>query len=315
MNEDSRTGVQGVIPAEIRSLLDRRATIQEWLVKLDGLRDAYRPEVHSRVAGDYAERLQAVEGELGTHRAGLEETLAGRRAAADDLLATRDACAAELEEVELRHAVGEFAADEFEERKGGHEETLADLGTRIDAERAAIDELEGALSQIGGGASRPEGMEEDATTGVGMPEEFEDSPWTEEESEEQGSEEPSAEGAEPATLRSPGISLEAMPDVEEVAAEEEAAEETDAAEAVAKEAPAEEEPAGEAEITLADTGSDSEGDAAGEDHDEFMDELEFLESLSLDEPERFDAITQLLEGDEESNDSRGGAAAGDVDGG
>jgi hypothetical protein len=46
---------------------------------------------------------------------------------------------------------------------------------------------------------------------------------------------------------------------------------------------------------------------------EFLDELEFLESLSLDDPESFDAVSKMLEeegegaGDTDESDSRGGS--------
>jgi hypothetical protein len=66
----------------------------------------------------------------------------------------------------------------------------------------------------------------------------------------------------------------------------------------------EEEPAAgiDEEIT-----SESEGDG-----DAFLDELEFLESLSLDDPESFDAVSKMLEDEGDGSDrdteaDRGGA--------
>jgi hypothetical protein len=64
------------------------------------------------------------------------------------------------------------------------------------------------------------------------------------------------------------------------------------------------EPAAE-ELFEADTVEESGGD-------EFLDELEFLESLSLDDPESFDAVSKMLEDEgegagEEDESDKGGA--------
>jgi len=47
-------------------------------------------------------------------------------------------------------------------------------------------------------------------------------------------------------------------------------------------------------------GSDSE--------DEFLDELEFLESLSLDDADSFDAVSRMLEDEESNGDGSSGRA-------
>jgi hypothetical protein len=55
---------------------------------------------------------------------------------------------------------------------------------------------------------------------------------------------------------------------------------------------------------------ESAGESGG---DEFLDELEFLESLSLDDPESFDAVSKMLEeegegaGGEDDSTEKGGA--------
>ena len=72
-----------VIPEEIRGLLERRTTFQEWLSKLGELGNEFRPEVADKVRGDYENRLREVEGELEGHRSELEAALNGRRAAVE----------------------------------------------------------------------------------------------------------------------------------------------------------------------------------------------------------------------------------------
>jgi hypothetical protein len=63
------------------------------------------------------------------------------------------------------------------------------------------------------------------------------------------------------------------------------------------------------------TGEEAAGESGGGEPGggEFLDELEFLESLSLDDPESFDAVSKMLEeegegaGDTDEPDSRGGS--------
>ena len=110
MNQKTRP--EPVIPKEIVRLLDRRATLGGWLAKLNELRGTVRPEVYEKVRGDYEERLRAQETELAAHRSDMEAALAERRARVLQLEADRDERAAELEEAELRFAVGELTEAE-----------------------------------------------------------------------------------------------------------------------------------------------------------------------------------------------------------
>jgi len=150
MNQKTRP--EPVIPKEIVRLLDRRATLGGWLAKLNELRETVRPEVYEKVRGDYEERLRAQETELAAHRSDMEAALAERRARVLQLEADRDERAAELEEAELRFAVGEFKEGEYEKRKEQHDRTLAQLDAELEADRAALaklDEVVGVLSRLG----------------------------------------------------------------------------------------------------------------------------------------------------------------------
>ncbi|MFQ5747112.1 MAG: hypothetical protein ACE5HF_07835 [Gemmatimonadota bacterium] len=229
------------IPDEIRSLLEERATFQDWLGKLGDLRAKYRPAVADRVESDYRERLSKVEGELATHRAELEKALSSRQNRAATLDGQIDDRRAELEEVELRHAVGEFDDAEWERRREEHTGALAEMEKSLGIEREAVAELEGVLGELTG--ARP----------VARPE--------------------TADGLE--------------------------------AEVEAWEEELEEAPAGEPE-----SAEDEEAEApAGDEAADFKDELEFLESLSLDDAENFDAVSRMLD---EDGGGEGGEDRGDT---
>jgi hypothetical protein len=108
-----------VIPDEIRQLLERRSTFQEWLHRLDELDGGFRPEVSGKVRTDYANRLSEVEGELQGHRDALESALSKRRSAVDDAEGRHDVRSAELEESRLRHTYAGSGACRAE-RPGPH---------------------------------------------------------------------------------------------------------------------------------------------------------------------------------------------------
>jgi hypothetical protein len=257
-----REGRQLVIPEAIRSLLEQRARYMEWLAKLDDLGGQYRPEVARRVRGDYQERLTGVEDELHGHQAELESSLAERQSRLGELEQRHDACAAELEEIELRHQVGEFDDSEWEDRKSEREQELRGIVEELDVERDAVEELGSVLVQV----TAP--SEAAATRHV------EPGAWVE----------PAADVgfARSAETAGPEAAEEPADDGLELA----------------------EEPA-----TAIDEETASEGDG---DEDAFLDELEFLESLSLDDPESFDAVSKMLEDESdghegESEKDRGGA--------
>ena len=137
-----------VIPDAIRTLLERRAQYMEWLTKLDDLGGKYRPEVAKRVRADYRDRLTGVEAELHGHREELEASLSQRQGQLAGFEQRHNVCAAELEEAELRHQVGEFDEGEWENRKQAHEQEIAEVTSALNIEREAVAELGAVLLQV-----------------------------------------------------------------------------------------------------------------------------------------------------------------------
>ena len=280
------------IPEDIQILLEHRSTYREWLAKLEDLSGEFRSEVAQRVATDYEERLRGVETELSTHRSGLEGSLDERRAAVDALASDHDARSAELEETELRHLVGEYSEKEYGRRKDEHASLISELEASLGRETAAVEELATVLAEIAGAAAV-----------ANLAAEIEEVMESSSPAEEAGA--PAAEAELTAEL----ARLEdgpAEPEVDEVSwgepREKEASETVDEAVADAE---------GEAEADEVHLGSADEGDetmpltieepsseAPAEEGDDFLDELEFLESLSIDEPVEFDSVSRLLDEEE-----------------
>lgn len=273
-----------VIPEAIRDLLEKRGTFQEWLAKLDELGSEFRPEVADKVRGDYATRLADVEAELGGHRAELETALAERLGAVEKVALEHDARSAELEETQLRHVVGEFDDDEWETRRAGHQGLIDELETELTEQRAAVESLQVVLGELAGSAAALAARVVAADTQPEVPEPEEPEPveveaedaWMTRPFDEVDDDLPGADEA--ATV------LELDEEVLEIEEEVEADEGLEEA----------------AAETVEDVGDEVRNEPAPDDAApaEFMDELEFLESLSLDDADNFDAVSAMLDEDE-----------------
>ena len=309
---DSMDGAH-VIPDEIRDLLERRSTFQEWLDRLGNLGSEFRPEVAAKVRSDYEGRLARVEADLEGHRTDLEAALTERRAAVSDVSERHDARAAELEETELRHRVGEFDDEQWEHRRAEHQVALDELAADLSVHSSAVAALEAVLDELAGRAAparepgaAPEAeasfgpdvavAAEMAAPGAAAPTEArEEAPVVEES--------PVEESAVAATwMTQPFAERDSRAD--EDVAPEVVAEEGAAGEDVVEETVPEEPGVAEAVADETD-GVDSVPETVEESEEpaEFMDELEFLESLSLDDADSFDAVSAMLDEEEDETES------------
>ena len=278
-----------VIPDAIRTLLERRAQYMEWLAKLDDLGGKYRPAVAKRVRADYRDRLTGVEDELHGHKEEIETSLSQRKGQLSAFEERHDVCAAELEEAELRHQVGEFDDGEWESRKEAHERELREVASALDVEREAVALLGAVLLQV----TAP--SEAAATRRV------EPGAWTE--SGAAGLQETVVEDLLDEGRSTDADALKAAEDVlGELAAVVEESVEAEQVEEFVEQVVEE---VNEPEEPIDEKTSSTDGD-------EFLDELEFLESLSLDDPDSFDAVSRMLEEESErppegDESDRGGA--------
>jgi hypothetical protein len=297
-----------VIPQEIRKLLEKRLTFQEWLSRLDELGGNFRPEVSGKVRVDYTERLGRVEEELGGHRTVLEASLSERRDSLQEISGRHDARTAELEECELRHQVGEYDDGEFDSLRQDHQGVLDELNSELASQRAAVAELEGVLSELSGTAEEPAAappvftrVEDAAEAIVQVSDEQPDAVDVAEKARPAGT----ATLDEQAVMEQAAVVEDETPLEEALPGEEEAGLELPVDEKAGWER--ERAKPGEASVeSLADGDEDAEPAVDLEptpvtvaEDEEYMDELEFLESLSLDDADNFDAVSAMLESDDE----------------
>lgn len=145
-------------------LLARREELMEWLRRLDGL-DDIPAQVAGRVRADYEQRLAVVVDALTAHR----DQLADERQRLDErLLAAaerHDGAVDALEEVRLRHRIGEISGEDWEERRPALEAEVDSAASERSATEREIADLDALLGEIAAAASVTPSDEGPATGG------------------------------------------------------------------------------------------------------------------------------------------------------
>ncbi|WP_419162163.1 hypothetical protein [Candidatus Palauibacter sp.] len=137
------------IPREIRRLVEESQEILGWLDRLADLARDTRPEIVARIRRDYDGRLHAADERLAGHRPRLVEIVAEREDGLGALRHEMGARAADLEEIGLRHEIGEFDESELKARRAPVERALATLEAHIEREKETIATLTGVIKRLG----------------------------------------------------------------------------------------------------------------------------------------------------------------------
>jgi hypothetical protein len=134
--------------ARVRELVAERDRLRAWIDRLDSLDDATPQHIATRVRSDYGERLEAITAELTEHV----------QAVRDDLKEARERLASaeeghreamdRLEEVRLRHRIGELDADSWEEQRPALEATRDEADEARAGVAAEVETLEALLVEI-----------------------------------------------------------------------------------------------------------------------------------------------------------------------
>lgn len=142
--------------ATVQELVRQREQLRGWLSRLDEVRSDAPGRVAERVRADYEDRLRRVTEELGTHRADLEadlERMRGDLREAEERGArARDA----LEEVRLRHLIGELDEASWDEARPDLEGDVAAAEEEAGRARDEVERLRRLLTDIAGPPPAPE---------------------------------------------------------------------------------------------------------------------------------------------------------------
>jgi hypothetical protein len=142
MSEDQHQG-----GSEIESLLGERLRLQEWLDRLETATTAPQ-RVKDRVRADYEGRLTEVVTHLRGYTAALTSSLSEVRHRLGELEALKTEVEEELSEAALRHTVGEFGEQQWQEIDADCRGKLDGLGSELSDLTQEIERLEDVLRQI-----------------------------------------------------------------------------------------------------------------------------------------------------------------------
>lgn len=113
----------------VHALIQQREQLRGWIAKLDEVSAGAATRVAERIRQDYGDRLARVTAELGGHREEIGRDLESLRAELRDAEDRHTHASEAMEEMHLRHLIGELGAGEWETQR-----------TRLEAEVSAADE-------------------------------------------------------------------------------------------------------------------------------------------------------------------------------
>ena len=167
---------------DFEALQAKRNDILTKLSILEDKRETTKPEIYERVKKDYQDRLKRVDEELSgmreTIEKQLEEILGRKEELSREIAALQD----ELEELALRHSIGEYTDEVFSELEGERKEKLEPL----EEDLRGLEEREAVLKELVAveGPPKPEEpVEVEAPVAVEEPAEAEEPVRLEEEAE------------------------------------------------------------------------------------------------------------------------------------
>ena len=151
--------------ATVPDLIRLREQLTGWIARLDevGPQQA-SSRVAERVRADYADRLRRVNEDLVAHRGEIEADLARFRAALAEAEELRGRAADELDELSLRHLIGELDQAAWDEARPGLERRVSDADDAVARARAEVDHLQQLASDIAAGEALAAGAADEPAT-------------------------------------------------------------------------------------------------------------------------------------------------------
>lgn len=154
MADDTPTG-----GASIEALLQERARFQQWLAKLESAAGSAPAAVRAKVRADYQGRLQAVIDQLKSHAETIHSALDRHVKEQKDLEGRRSAAEESLAEAEVRHMVGEYADEAWDQMRNQTTHTIDALQAELENVGKEIGRLVEVQGFIAEPAPEPEATE------------------------------------------------------------------------------------------------------------------------------------------------------------
>ncbi|HEX6041602.1 hypothetical protein [Longimicrobium sp.] len=139
--------------AVVPDLIRQREQLTGWIARLDEVGPQTSSRVTERVRADYVERLRRVNEDLAAHRGEIEADLARFRAALAEAEELRGRAADELDELSLRHLIGELSEAQWDEARPALERRVGDADDAVARARQEVEHLQQLADDIAGAAA------------------------------------------------------------------------------------------------------------------------------------------------------------------
>lgn len=136
----------------VAGLMEERAKFEQWLEDLEAKRDSTPAKVFDRVHKDYLSRLQGVMDQLKSHNETLQAHAAALNKQLIELSSAEESRMEERYEAELRAKVGEMTLAEWELVSKKADKELAKLKQDQELIESDLDQIQGILEELAGGA-------------------------------------------------------------------------------------------------------------------------------------------------------------------
>lgn len=134
--------------ATVHDLILLREQLTSWIARLDQVGPQASTRAAERVRADYADRLRRVNEDLSSHRGEIEADLQRFRGALEQAEARRLAAADEMDELSLRHLIGELDEPAWNRARPELEARVRDAEDAVGAARAEVERLEQLAADI-----------------------------------------------------------------------------------------------------------------------------------------------------------------------
>lgn len=132
---------------EFERLVQDLSNVKAKLLKLEERKNTVRESVYEKVKVDYEAKLKEVEKEIEDNRNYIEKAFNSCRSEIEDLVNKRNGIEEEIEELSLRHYLGEFDEEEYERLQQEKKDLLANLREELENSGTKIDFLKGFLPE------------------------------------------------------------------------------------------------------------------------------------------------------------------------
>ncbi|HEY0015058.1 MAG TPA: hypothetical protein VGC13_02025 [Longimicrobium sp.] len=134
--------------ATVHDLIRLRAQLTGWIARLDEVGPRASSRAAERIRADYASRLRRVNEDLSSHRGEIEADLQRFRGALAQAEEQRLSVADELDEVSLRHLIGELDEAAWNEARTPLEARVRDAEDAVASAREEVERLEVLAADI-----------------------------------------------------------------------------------------------------------------------------------------------------------------------